>query len=173
MASEDIAMGDSDNQGSEPFTIEENIQQLNSIDKRIVELMKHTSTALNSLTTPALSQDAPSTETATLDPTAQKAAFKQATDSFVTTLHGIDVHMKRQIMALEEAGIINLSAADRQQQTGPNATTKASLRPNGVGTVGNLDVGWLNSRSTRVERDMEAELWGQAKSLLERETKSS
>lgn len=166
-------MSDSEKQGSEPFTVEENIQQLNSIDKRIVELMKHTSTALNSLTTPTVGEDSPNSQTATLDPAAQKAAFKQATDSFVTTLHGIDVHLKRQIMALEEAGIINLSAADKQPQTGPNATTKPSLRPNGVGTVGNLDVGWLNSRSTRVERDMEAELWGQAKSLLERETGSS
>lgn len=160
-------MGD-DAQKHQPFTIEENIEQLNSIDKRIAELMKHTSTALNSLTTPEL-DDAPQDgePKASLDAVAQKEAFKHATDSFVTTLHSVDVHMKRQIMALEEAGIVNLTA---QQAGGPKAGAKAepSLRPNGVGAVGNLDVGWLNSRSTRVERDMEAELWGEAKAMLEK-----
>lgn len=169
MASEDVTMGD-DAQKHQPFTIEENIEQLNSIDKRIAELMKHTSTALNSLTTPEL-DDAPQDgePKASLDAAKQKEAFKHATDSFVTTLHSVDVHMKRQIMALEEAGIVNLTT--QQSQAGvPKAGVKAepSLRPNGVGAVGSLDVGWLNSRSTRVERDMEAELWGEAKTMLEK-----
>lgn len=171
MATEDDVMMDDAEQSrrNEPFTIEENIEQLNSIDKRIVDLMKHASTALNSLTTPALSAET-AEPVANLDPAAQKAAFKAATDSFLTTLHSVDVHLKRQIMGLEEAGIINLVSAERQQQ-GPNVPpTKASLKPNGVGMVGNLDVGWLNSRSTRVERDMEAELWENAKNLLERQS---
>jgi hypothetical protein len=33
--------------------------------------------------------------------------------------------------------------------------------------LGNLDIGWLNSRSGRVERDMEAELWEKARTFLE------
>jgi hypothetical protein len=95
-------------------------------------------------------------------------AFKSATDSFLTTLHSIDVRMKRQIMALEEAGIVNLANEPRQ---GPNGGTKASLKPNGLGTVGGLDVGWLNSRSTRVEREMEGEMWQEAKDFLKKEQK--
>ncbi|KHN97222.1 Mediator complex, subunit Med11 [Metarhizium album ARSEF 1941] len=153
---------------SEPFTVEENIHQLNAIDKSIAQLMSQTATALNALTTQA-SSNTPSNGEASasvLDPPAQKEAFKSATDSFLTTLHSIDVRMKRQIMALEEAGIVRLSNTPRQD---PNGATKASLKPNGVGTVGNLDVGWLNSRSTRVERDMEAELWQDAKEFLQKE----
>ncbi|EFY92011.1 hypothetical protein MAC_01959 [Metarhizium acridum CQMa 102] len=151
---------------SEPFTIEENIHQLNAIDKSIAQLMSQTATALNALTTQASSTSPPNGEASSLDPPAQKEAFKSATDTFLTTLHSIDVRMKRQIMALEEAGIVRLSNSLRQD---PNGATKASLKPNGVGTVGNLDVGWLNSRSTRVERDMEAELWQDAKEFLQKQ----
>lgn len=90
-----------------------------------------------------------------------------ATGSFLDALHGVDVKMKRQIMALEEAGIINLAAQQKQE---PGSTAgKASLKPNGMGNVGNLDVGWLNSRGSKVEREMEAELWAKGKGFLEKE----
>lgn len=169
---DDVTMGQVEGQeGTEsykPFTVEENVHQLNAIDKCIVQLMNQTATALNALTTPSPSSTSTTSPfaggAAALDPPAQKEAFRSATDSFLTTLHSIDVRMKRQIMRLEEAGIVNLSNTTPQ---GPGASTKASLKPNGVGTVGNLDVGWLNSRSTRVERDMEAELWQEAKQFLQ------
>lgn len=162
----DVVMGDTDESHiHKPFTVEENIQQLNAIDNCVVELMKHTSTALNSLTVPSSSNSDPTQSNyPSLDPPSQIEAFRTATDSFLTTLHTVDVKMKRQIMALEEAGIVNLSNPQRQD---PNAPAKASLKPNGVGAIGNLDVGWLNSRGTRVERDMEAELWEKVKGLFE------
>jgi hypothetical protein len=168
-SSKDVIMGQDDplehSQASEPFTIEENIHQLNAIDKSIAQLMSRTATALNALTTPSSNTSAADGDHLVLEPPAQKEAFKSATDSFLTTLHSIDLRMKRQIMALEEAGIVNLSSTSRQD---PSGSTKASLKPNGVGTVGNLDVGWLNSRSTRVEREMEAELWRDAKDFLQK-----
>ena len=37
----------------------------------------------------------------------------------------------------------------------------------GDGGMGKLDIGWLNSRSQSVDRDMEAELWARAKKFLE------
>ncbi|KAF7545759.1 hypothetical protein G7046_g9484 [Stylonectria norvegica] len=154
---------------SEPFTVAENIQQLNDIDQCIVQLMNHTATALKSLTIPSSSTASDPTVEASqphLDPTSQKQDFRSATDSFVKTLHSIDVRMKRQIFALEEAGIVNLSTPLRQDR---QAQAKASLKPSGVGTIGKLDVGWLNSRGSRVERDMEGELWSKAKDLLSKE----
>ncbi|KOS17320.1 hypothetical protein ESCO_006431 [Escovopsis weberi] len=194
---EDIAMGDTPNPRlREPFTVEENILQLNAIDKSMVQLMHHTATALSALTTPSSSRSHPSTTSSasasasalavpedaaaaaaagdetpssSVNPEAQKDAFRIATDTFLSTLHNIDVRMKRQILALEEAGIVDLSNAQRQE---PGAASRASLRPNGLGTVGNLDVGWLNSRGTKVERDMELELWEKAKGLLEQELKT-
>ncbi|ATY63683.1 Mediator complex, subunit Med11 [Cordyceps militaris CM01] len=162
----DVGMRDGSPSGiHEPFTIEENISQLNAIDQSAVQLMSHAATALSSLTTPSSASSPAEDTNPDIDAHAAKAAFTQSTDSFLTALHDIDVRMKRQIMALEEAGIIDLgSGASRAE---PHAATKASLRPNGVGAVGSLDVGWLNSRSTKVERDMEAELWDKAKKLLE------
>ncbi|KAK5995944.1 hypothetical protein PT974_04363 [Cladobotryum mycophilum] len=162
----DITMGDDNAQIHEPFTIEENIHQLNAIDKSMVQLMQHAATALNALTTPASSEDT----NPSVNPETQKEAFRSATDTFLNTLHSIDVRMKRQILALEEAGIVNLTNVPRQDKGG---TSKASLKPNGLGSVGNLDVGWLNSRGTKVERDMELELWGRARELLEKELGNS
>ncbi|KAF4466671.1 Mediator complex subunit Med11 [Fusarium albosuccineum] len=167
---DDVVMGDTgESRPQEPLTVEENIQQLNAIDNSVVQLMNHTATALNALTAPSSAPGSdPTAEAAkpSLNPPSQKAAFQSATDSFLTTLHSIDVKMKRQIFGLEEAGIINLANPQRQE---PNGPPKASLKPNGMGAVGNLDAGWLNSRGTRVERDMEAEIWSKAKDLLHKE----
>jgi len=78
-------------------------------------------------------------------------------EAFLSTLHSVDVKLRRQIMGLEEAGIVSLKE---------NKGT-VSPEPNGVGSIGNLDVGWLNSRSNKVERDMEAELWSKARTQLD------
>lgn len=158
----------------EPFTVEENIHQLNAIDKTIIQLMYHTGTALDALAVPSGSSSAavkgPSSSSdpkSQLDPPAQKDAFHAATDSFLDALHSVDVRMKRQIMALEEAGIISLAAPlPKDPKTGLPVGT--SMKPNGMGAVGNLDVGWLNSRGNRVEKDMEAEIWGKAREILEK-----
>ncbi|CAG9994054.1 unnamed protein product [Clonostachys byssicola] len=163
----DVQMDDGNSRVHEPFTVEENIHQLNAIDKSIVDLMNHTATALNALTIPINSPDSQAT-LPQQDPSAKKAAFRGATDSFLDTLHAVDVKMKRQIMALEEAGIVNLSAGAKQEP-GSSGPKTASLKPNGMGAVGNLDVGWLNSHGSRVERDMEAELWADARKFLEKE----
>jgi hypothetical protein len=163
----DTDMGDGEAPAQEPFTIEENIKQLNDIDKSIVQLMNHTATALNALTfTPSPNEPTAGTapQSESLEPEAKKETFKTSTNSFLDALHSIDVRMKRQILALEEAGIVNLSNMPR---TDAGAANKASLKPNGLGAVGNLDVGWLNSRGTKVERDMEAELWDKARKFLE------
>lgn len=77
-------------------------------------------------------------------------------DKFLNTLHAVDVRLKRQIFGLEEAGILTLDKAKTKDEDGG---ARPSLEPNGLGMVGNLDVGWLNSRSNQVETEMEAELW--------------
>ncbi|KAK6723501.1 hypothetical protein SNK04_002348 [Fusarium graminearum] len=68
---------------SEPFTVEENIQQLNAVDQQIVQLMKHTATALNALTIPPTPESNQAQDPASeppkpsLDPPAQKMLFAQ------------------------------------------------------------------------------------------------
>lgn len=148
----------------EPFTLEERVKQLCEIDTNIVQLMHHTSSAMSALGAKQASD---------VTPEQQKQTFKSSMDSLLSTLHTVDVHMKRQIMGLEEAGIIKLrNDAEKGRQVVMNEDAKIvarpSLEPNGVGTIGNLDVGWLNSRNNKVERDMEAELWAKMRQFLEK-----
>ncbi len=71
-------------------------------------------------------------------------------------------------MGLEEADILPADKAKKGKvvnefgKTGPEA--QATLADGGIGK---LDIGWLNSRSGRVGRDMEAELWEKARTFLE------
>lgn len=160
----DIPMAEGDADTHQPFTVQENIQQLNEIDKSIVQLMNHVATSLNAVSVPSNGDDSRKTD---INPATQKEALHSSADDFLDTLHSVDVRMKRQIMALEEAGIVDLSGASKQGQGG--SLGKASLKPNGMGNVGSLDVGWLNSRGSKVERDMEAELWSKAKDFLEKD----
>ena len=155
-----------------PFTVRQNIQQLCAIDKSIAQLMTHTSTALAALAPPG----GHSSKRAADEQDAQKTQFHESTDAFLGALHRVDVLMKRQIWGLEEAGIVTLRGGGGMEAAGDAGDVKnsagggASLKTNGVGDVGNLDVGWLNSRGTRVEREMEAELWERARGMLEERT---
>lgn len=106
----------------------------------------------------------------------QTQAFRDAMNKFLSTLHSVDALLKRQILGLDEAGIISLpnqenkdSGKDRSKEDDNTSSSslKPALEPNGLGKVGNLDVGWLNSRSNQVEREMEAELWTKARKHLE------
>lgn len=109
----------------------------------------------------------------------QTRQFEDAMNKFLSTLHSVDARLKRQILGLDEAGIISLpsnkdAAKDKpkdEDAAGPVAAAapgpKPALEPDGVGKVGDLDVGWLNSRSNQVEREMEAELWTKARRHLE------
>ncbi|KAL2759162.1 hypothetical protein ACRALDRAFT_1075421 [Sodiomyces alcalophilus JCM 7366] len=139
------------------FTLEERIEQLCDIDKDIVQLMDHTAKAIAALGPQPIS----------VSPTQQTESFKTSMDGLLETLHNVDVHMKRQILGLEEAGIVRLRQDAKVMNEDARIVSKPSLEPNGVGSIGNLDVGWLNSRNSKVERDMEAELWGSMKKFLE------
>lgn len=103
----------------------------------------------------------------------QTQAFQDNMGKFLTTLHAVDVRLKRQIFGLEEAGILTLDGArlpkdkDAAGGGGGGGAQKPTLEPNGLGMMGSLDVGWLNSRSNQNERDMEAELWTKARKTLE------
>lgn len=129
--------------------------------------------------TEAPDQQEPQSESQQPQPSAaeQTRQFEGAMNKFLSTLHSVDARLKRQILGLDEAGIISLPSnkdapkdkpKDDDAATGPVAPgPKPALEPDGVGMVGDLDVGWLNSRSNQVEREMEAELWTKARKHLE------
>ncbi len=173
----------------QPFTPAERIRQLGDIDKDITSLLTHLSSAMRALATPPGNTVQPNTTNAlsvTDTDTDPLSAFQQAQFAFFNTVDRVDKQLTRQILALEEAGIITLrnnaaannNAANggQDQEPGPlhDAKAKAAaagpkrLEPDGMGRYGNLDVGKLNLASSTVERDMEGELWGRMREELER-----
>lgn len=73
-------------------------------------------------------------------------------------------------MALEEADIVaDKAKVKKVKATGnilPGYGGKANPEKADDGDM-TFDIGWLNSRSGQVPRDMEAELWEKANALLE------
>lgn len=115
----------------------------------------------------------------------QKESFTTATSSYFTSLSSLDVQLRRQIYALEEAGILpteaafketpaslavpsgvstlgGLSNAQSSKQTG---SSRAAITGDGLGS---LDIGWLNSRNDHIGKEMEAELWEVAQTSVDR-----
>ena len=90
----------------------------------------------------------------------RKAAFKAATSQYFALLSSIDVRLRRQVYALEEADIL---APDSTSRTGNSSGVNAT----GVSTTANpLEISWLNSRKDTVGKDKEAELWTAAREFV-------
>lgn len=175
-----------------PFTKAERIQQLNDIDKvRLIKsllILKHCLTVSQSIL--QLVQTAGQTLkilTASQEPGESQSphekrkAFESASNSYLRTLQSVDVRLRRQILGLEEADIIPADKA-KSKNKGKSAVEPTEPRRPAVpgnmagsktddvapeGGMGNLDIGFLNSRSGRVGRDMEAELWSKSRKFLE------
>ena len=102
----------------------------------------------------------------------QKSSFTAATSQYFSLLSSIDVRLRRQVYALEEADIVPAEAATKESQGSQSASgnpsqaskDRASTQSSGLG---NLDIGWLNSRNDKVGKGMAAELWKQARDLVE------
>ena len=107
----------------------------------------------------------------------QREPFTATTSQYFTLLSSVDVNLRRQIYALEEAEILPAEAVIKEpptslaaplvaQANSPNSSSSRTVGGNkGVitgGGLGNLDVGWLNSRNDNVGKEMKSELWGEA-----------
>lgn len=167
-----------------PFTKAERIQQLNDIDRvgtlsthlcdktdiqqSITNLLQSAGLALKTLSASLSDELQP-------PPSERREAFEVTCNSYLKTLQAVDIGLHRQIYGLEESAII---PADKAKKTGqdapsmmpgmPKSATAASEAVGGDSGMGNLDIGFLNSRSGQVGRDMEAELWAKARGFLEK-----
>ena len=118
--------------------------------------------------------NAKSTETTTGNTVAErKAAFKDSTSQYFSLLSSIDVRLRRQVYALEEAGILEAESATATNVSFKNdtvTTTGAGTSGTGTaaGTFNPLEISWLNSRKDTVGKDKEAESWAAAREFLNR-----
>ncbi|KAL6715695.1 hypothetical protein ACLMJK_006656 [Lecanora helva] len=156
------------------------IKQLNEIDRDVVNLLRSAGLAVKTLTR---SLNAPNGDLSMGPFTSvdeQKESFASATSAYFATLSAIDVRLRRQIHALEEAKILPAEASAKDIQTarstfsGDAAQGTLNAQPSrsaakGMitgGGLGSLDVGWLNSRNDYVGKEKEAELWEEAQTLV-------
>ncbi|KAK5122874.1 hypothetical protein LTR16_003959 [Cryomyces antarcticus] len=167
------------------LTSADRIRELSAINADIPKLLSSAGQAINALTNRPLAS--PGTgDDATND--AHKGAFAANTTAYFTTLQSLSARLRRQVYALEEAGIITAEAATVTSQSALQAAAAVAQATKGArgvanaqagvreepaassvtnGGLGNLDVGWLNSRGDRVGKEKEAELFAEARKLAE------
>ncbi|KAL4802721.1 mediator complex protein-domain-containing protein [Aspergillus unguis] len=142
------------------FSSADRIRQLNEIDKDVAKLVHSAGLAIQALTN-ARPNDPSSTSPAETSLESHKARFKEATSQYFALLSSIDVRLRRQVYALEEASIL---APDSASRAGEGAGSGAGA---GAGASNPLDVSWLNSRKDTVGKEKEAELWAAAAEFVQ------
>lgn len=134
-------------------------------------------------------EDDDQTHKATATTQEHRAAFEKSTRAYFTSVQAILARLRRQAYALEEAGIITAQAPTLSTTSTLNPAAPAVPFGQGAGVrrapgpaqkqeavqeeqitnggLGNLDVGWLNSRGNRVGEEKEAELIKEAREMLD------
>ncbi|KAI4203959.1 MAG: hypothetical protein LQ348_001342 [Seirophora lacunosa] len=149
------------------------IEQLNNVDRDVAKLLQYAGTAIKALTSAAPESNGNQDDQAQ-NIEQRKADFSAASSEYFGTLSSIDVRLRRHITALEKAGILpsEMGAADLQSVQSDAKSSQLSTANNRTtitnGGLGNLDIGWLNSRSDHAEKPMEAELWEEAQRMVQR-----
>ena len=128
---------------------------LTPVQQDVTSLLSAAGNAIRALTLlgQAPSSQALSSDTPPQGPSIEecKATFTEQSARYFSLVSSIDVNIRRNIYGLEEAGIVSAEASAAA-----------------AGGLGELDIGWLNSRNDKVGKEMEAELWGKAADLLKR-----
>jgi len=155
------------------ITPAERIRELNSINEEYAAVLQHAGEAVKALSLNA------GEGVNNLD--ARKSVFEKQSIAMFTLLQSATAKLRRQVYALEEAGIIaaeapTLAANAQQRQQPANAmagrggpAAQQQAEPGRItnGGLGNMDVGWLNSRGNKVGAEKEAELMEEAKDLAQ------
>lgn len=67
---------------------------------------------------------------------------------------------------MESQGGADISVTSRGASAATDIRSSASRSAIIGGGLGNLDIGWLNSRNDNVDKEMESELWNKASTFL-------
>ena len=90
----------------------------------------------------------------------RREAYTNAANIYFKKLEEVDLSSKQQLKTLKDAQII------------PKGTKKGDRKADAAKSASDdradvMDIGWLNTRSQKVGRDMEAEIWEKARLFLE------
>ncbi|KAL8923341.1 MAG: hypothetical protein Q9172_003182 [Xanthocarpia lactea] len=154
---------------------------LGDIDRDVARLLESAGLAINTLIC-AESDAEGNRNTQSQSIEQRKQSFATASSHYFSLLSSIDIRLRRHISALEDAEIVPSEKTAKGSQSSTDAptvtvSTSNSLLPRQAATsrdvitnggLGNLDIGWLNSRNNNVGKAMEAELWKEAHELIEK-----
>ncbi|KAJ9617740.1 uncharacterized protein PV06_01666 [Exophiala oligosperma] len=144
------------------FSPADRIAELNEIDTSIATLLSAASEAIGILSNQPTSE---AQAKALQNPEAARSAFTTAADTYFSTLSSIEVRLRRQVYALEEANLIR-PGDERDSRRGRAIGGDSSLTKVGGGP---LDPSWLNARaSDKVGAGMKRELLSRAREFVER-----
>lgn len=171
-----------------PVAPAQRIRELSEINKEVATMLNSAGHAVNALTdrnlnlNPSPDEDTQMTDDGNNTISVHAEQFTKQTEAYFTGLQSVFAQLRRQALALEEAGIIS---PDADSALATNSTTWAAATPAGKqglappesqrsdverlknGGLGNFDIGYLNSRGNEVGEEKEAELVNEAKALLE------
>ncbi len=177
------------------ITPAERIRDLLVIDRDVTQVLRSASQAITALTNKHQHQTEVSLQDAASLPERHEAlksskhTFETHTNDFYTLVQSITARLRRQAYALEEAHMIAMEPASTDTEQPPSVANVVPLggRSNGTafggpaaqvrpeppmpitnGGLGNLNIGWLNSRRDEVGKQKEAELWAAARMHLEK-----
>lgn len=130
----------------------------------VTKLINSAGLAIQALTNAKSDDSSSSSSTTNTTPSldSHKTRFKEATSQYFALLSSIDVRLRRQVYALEEASILAPDSASRAGDAAGGAGGGAA-----GGAANPLDISWLNSRKDTVGKDKEAELWAAARAFVE------
>jgi hypothetical protein len=147
------------------FTPATRVAELNDIDRSVSTLLSAAAAAVAILSN---SPAAEKHEEVLRNATSARAAFSTAAENYFSTLSSVEVRLRRQVYALEEAGLIK-SGDERDTRRGRTLAGDTELGRVGGGS---LDPSWLNARaSNQVGAGMKKELLAQAREWVERQEK--
>ena len=137
-----------------PITPAERISQLNEIDASVSKLLSAASQTIGILANQPDDNDGPT------DLESAQTRFTSAASLYFSTLSSIEVRLRRQVYALDEAGLVD---AGRERDV-KDARDQTSLRRTAGGP---LDPSWLNARAgDAVERAVEKDVIARARDFL-------
>lgn len=127
----------------------------------MAKLIHSAGLAIQALTNAKPSGDSSDDSASSID--VHKDRFKEATSQYFALLSSIDVRLRRQVYALEEAAVLAPDSTASRTGDGTGAGGGAT-----GGAANPLDISWLNSRKDTVGKDKEAELWASTREFVER-----
>ncbi|KIW57914.1 hypothetical protein PV05_02470 [Exophiala xenobiotica] len=149
------------------FTPADRITELNEIDRSIATLLSAASDAIGILSN---QPNGEKQERALQNSATARTAFSAAAETYFSTLSSIEVRLRRQVYALEEANLIR-PGDERDSRRG--RVLGGDSGPSRVGG-GPLDPSWLSARASgKVDAGMKRELLSQAREFVERADKST